>query len=151
MGSHSYAQRCSSSFHEVGYFDLLVSELRRTDFHRPFNEQQISLIVYLSARDRCPYFLLRTYHMGGPWFALRGAHELCINREGSCLQLQRWSPTEGCAKLWASLCFMTWEGRQLSTSCWHWAWELIWYRNGSSLLQLPIVQGPKHFDSASRP
>lgn len=76
----------------------------------PFNERQITLIVYQSARDRCPYFLLRIYHMGSPWFSLRGAHELCVERDGSSLQFWRWSPNENCAKLWANLCFMTWEG-----------------------------------------
>ncbi|RSL39330.1 hypothetical protein CEP51_016819, partial [Fusarium floridanum] len=81
----------------------------RVLFMRPFNERQITLIVYQSARDRCPYFLLRIYHMGSPWFSLRGAHELCVEREGSSLQFWRWSPNEGCAKLWANLCFMTWE------------------------------------------
>ncbi|KAI5466230.1 hypothetical protein BGZ63DRAFT_438061 [Mariannaea sp. PMI_226] len=75
----------------------------------PFNERQVSLIVYLSPRDRCPYLLMRTYHLGTPWFSLRGAHELCVERDGSCLQFWRWSTSEGCAKLWASLCFMTWE------------------------------------------
>lgn len=85
-----------------------------TDFGRPFNERQVSLIVYLSPRDRCPYFLMRTYHLGIPWFSLRGAHELCVERESSTLQFWRWSTTEGCAKLWASLCFMTWEGKHRS-------------------------------------
>lgn len=48
--------------------------------------------------------------MGGPWFALRGAHELCIHREGDLLQLKRWSRSENCAKIWATLRFITWEG-----------------------------------------
>ncbi|RSM14004.1 hypothetical protein CEP52_001580 [Fusarium oligoseptatum] len=89
----------------------------RVLFMRPFNERQITLIVYQSARDRCPYFLLRIYHMGSPWFSLRGAHELCVEREGSSLQFWRWSPNEGCAKLWANLCFMTWEELVLMYCC----------------------------------
>ncbi|KAF4978101.1 hypothetical protein FZEAL_5491 [Fusarium zealandicum] len=84
---------------------------------RSFNERQISLIVYQSARDRCPYFLIRIYHMGSPWFSLRGAHELCVDRDGSNLQFWRWSPSEGCARLWASLCFMTWEELVLMYCC----------------------------------
>ncbi|EGU76413.1 hypothetical protein FOXB_13091 [Fusarium oxysporum f. sp. conglutinans Fo5176] len=74
-----------------------------------FNERQITLIVYQSGRDRCPYFLLRTFHMGTPWFSLRGAHELCVERNGSSLQFWRWSSSEQCPKMWANLCFMTWE------------------------------------------
>ncbi|VTT56938.1 unnamed protein product [Fusarium fujikuroi] len=78
-------------------------------FIRSFNERQITLIVYQSGRDRCPYLLLRTFHMGTPWFSLRGAHELCVERNGSSLQFWRWSSSEHCPKMWANLCFMTWE------------------------------------------
>ncbi|KAF5705214.1 hypothetical protein FGLOB1_8099 [Fusarium globosum] len=78
-------------------------------FIRSFNERQINLIVYQSGRDRCPYLLLRTFHMGTPWFSLRGAHELCVERNGSSLQFWRWSSSEHCPKMWANLCFMTWE------------------------------------------
>ncbi len=35
--------------------------------------------------------------MGSPWFSLRGAHELCIGREGSALQLKRWSRSSSAA------------------------------------------------------
>jgi hypothetical protein len=48
--------------------------------------------------------------MGTPWFSLRGAHELCVERNGSCLLFWRWSASEQCTKKWASLCFLTWEG-----------------------------------------
>ncbi len=48
---------------------------------------------------------------GNPWFSLHGAHELCISREGSALQLKRWSRSEQCSKLWAVLYFLTWEGK----------------------------------------
>lgn len=78
-------------------------------FRRPFNEDRISLIVYLDGKDRCPYFLLRTFHMGGPWYSKHGVHELCIDRDNSALRLKRWSKTENCSKLWAILYFMTWE------------------------------------------
>lgn len=70
----------------------------------------VSLTVYLSGADQCPYLLLRTVHAGVPWFSQKGAHELCIERDGSCLQLKRWSRSEDCSKLWAILYFMTWEG-----------------------------------------
>ncbi|KAH7181005.1 hypothetical protein DER46DRAFT_653179 [Fusarium sp. MPI-SDFR-AT-0072] len=86
-------------------------------FIRSFNERQITLIVYQSGRDRCPYFLLRTFHMGTPWFSLRGAHELCVERNGSSLQFWRWSSSEHCPKMWANLCFMTWEELVLVYCC----------------------------------
>ncbi|KAF4990872.1 hypothetical protein FGRMN_8181 [Fusarium graminum] len=78
-------------------------------FMRSFNERQITLIVYESGRDKCPYFLLRTVHLGTPWFSLRGAHELCVERNGSSLQFWQWSASEQRAKRWANLCFLTWE------------------------------------------
>lgn len=86
-------------------------------FIRSFNERQITLIVYQSGRDRCPYFLLRTFHMGTPWFSLRGAHELCVERNGSSLQFWRWSSSEHCPTMWANLCFMTWEELVLLYCC----------------------------------
>ncbi|KAF5668441.1 hypothetical protein FCIRC_9656 [Fusarium circinatum] len=86
-------------------------------FIRSFNERQITLIVYESGRDRCPYFLLRTFHMGTPWFSLHGAHELCVERNGSSLQFWRWSSSEHCPKMWANLCFMTWEELVLVYCC----------------------------------
>jgi hypothetical protein len=42
-----------------------------------------------------------------------GAHELRIEREGSALQLKRWSHSDQCSKLWAVLYFQTWEGNVL--------------------------------------
>lgn len=48
--------------------------------------------------------------MGGPWFSLRGVHELCIQRENDSIQFKRWSRSENCSKLWATLRFQTWEG-----------------------------------------
>ncbi|KAL6358306.1 hypothetical protein LRP88_08489 [Fusarium phalaenopsidis] len=88
--------------------------------HLPWNQIRMpsdARVLFMRTRDRCPYFLLRIYHMGSPWFSLRGAHELCVERDGSSLQFWRWSPNEGCAKLWANLCFMTWEELVLMYCC----------------------------------
>ncbi|OAQ84239.1 hypothetical protein VFPBJ_03007 [Purpureocillium lilacinum] len=74
-----------------------------------FDDDQISLTVYRNSRDASPYLLLRIFDQGTPWFALRGVHELCIERNGSCLQFKRWSRSEKRSKTWAVLCFMTWE------------------------------------------
>lgn len=78
-------------------------------FRRPFDDDKISLMVFLNSMNNSPYLLIRSYHNGHPWFSLRGAHELCIGREGSAVQLKRWSRSERCSKLWAVLFFLTWE------------------------------------------
>lgn len=67
-------------------------------------------MVYLNLLNQVPYLLIRTFHLGGFWFSLRGAHELSIRREGNTLQLRRWSYSAQQAKPWASLAFKTWEG-----------------------------------------
>ncbi|KAM0514861.1 hypothetical protein ACHAPE_006537 [Trichoderma viride] len=78
-------------------------------FRRPVDDDKISLIAYSDGRDGSPYLLLRTFYMGGPWFSLRGVHELCIQRENDSIQFTRWSHSENCSKLWATLRFGTWE------------------------------------------
>ncbi|KAH6606443.1 hypothetical protein Trco_005596 [Trichoderma cornu-damae] len=78
-------------------------------FRRPVDDDKISLIAYSDGRDGSPYLLLRTFYMGGPWFSLRGVHELCIQRENDSIQFKRWSRSENCSKLWALLRFQTWE------------------------------------------
>ncbi|SPQ18953.1 ac2ded5a-847b-42b1-9134-2f1cee772df4 [Thermothielavioides terrestris] len=78
-------------------------------FRRPFDNDTISIVVFLSSFDQCPYFLMRTMQGNTPWYSMFGAHELCIEREGSALQLKRWSRSEQCSKLWAALYFLTWE------------------------------------------
>ncbi len=80
-----------------------------------FDDDQISLTVYRNSRDASPYLLLRIFDQGTPWFALRGVHELCIERNGSCLQFKRWSRSEKRSKTWAVLCFMTWEGMRATS------------------------------------
>ncbi|KAH6636758.1 hypothetical protein F5144DRAFT_193253 [Chaetomium tenue] len=78
-------------------------------FRRPFDNDTISIVVFLSSVDQCPYFLMRTMQDNTPWYSMFGAHELCIEREGSALQLKRWSRSEQCSKLWVALYFLTWE------------------------------------------
>ncbi|KAL0936414.1 uncharacterized protein CTRU02_208629 [Colletotrichum truncatum] len=78
-------------------------------FRRPFDEDRLSLMVYLNLVNQTPYMLIRQFHQGAPWFTLRGTHELVIHREGSALQLNRWSQVDNVPKLWAALCFKTWE------------------------------------------
>ncbi|GAB1311187.1 DH domain-containing protein [Madurella fahalii] len=78
-------------------------------FRRPFDNDLISIVVFLNLANQSPYYLMRTMKGDTPWFSLLGAHELCIEREGSALQLKRWSHSEQCSKLWAALYFLTWE------------------------------------------
>lgn len=80
-------------------------------FRRPFDNDRLALMVYISPLDQGSYLLLRSFQNGAPWYALRGTHELCISREGGALQLRRWSTTAQCAKAWATLVFKTWEGK----------------------------------------
>jgi hypothetical protein len=86
----------------------LISSCNRT-----FDNDTISLMAYLSSADQCPYFLMRTKQGTAYWYSMRGAHELRIGREGSALQLRRWSRTDQCSKLWMAMYFLTWEGKSL--------------------------------------
>lgn len=85
----------------------------KTNTASPFDDDRLSLMVYLNLVNQVPYLLIRTFHVGSFWFSLQGAHELRIAREGSALLLRRWSATEQRPKPWASLCFKTWEGMLL--------------------------------------
>uniref|UniRef100_A0A0L0NNJ7 Uncharacterized protein n=1 Tax=Tolypocladium ophioglossoides (strain CBS 100239) TaxID=1163406 RepID=A0A0L0NNJ7_TOLOC len=93
--------------HPWGHLDIPINS--KILFRRSFNDDQISLTVYRSGIDKSPYLLLRIFDQGTPWFSVRGAHELCIERDGSSLQFKRWSRTERRSKTWAVLHFMTWE------------------------------------------
>jgi len=88
----------------------LVYQFPNSRCDRPFDNDRISIVVFVNSADQCPYLLMRTIQSGNHWFSLLGAHELCIGREGSALQLKRWSRSEQCSKLWAALYFLTWEG-----------------------------------------
>ncbi|AEO65790.1 uncharacterized protein THITE_2113217 [Thermothielavioides terrestris NRRL 8126] len=88
---------------------LTIPQDSKVLFRRPFDNDTISIVVFLSSFDQCPYFLMRTMQGNTPWYSMFGAHELCIEREGSALQLKRWSRSEQCSKLWAALYFLTWE------------------------------------------
>jgi hypothetical protein len=71
----------------------------------------MSITVFMNPVNNAPYLQTRTLSSNNllPLYSLRGAHELCISREGSALQLKRWSRSEQCSKLWAVLSFLTWE------------------------------------------
>jgi len=114
-------------------------------FKRSFNDDKISIMVFLNPVNQSPYLLIRTFHQGNPWFSLRGAHELCINREGSALQLKRWSRSEQCSKLWAVLFFLTWEGNFAPSSS-SYASVADNIRNGSLLLHIRSFESSQHLD-----
>ena len=69
------------------------------------------MVAYLNPIDQAPYLLIRSLQGDVAWFSSYGIHELCIGREGSALQLKRWSRSEQCSKLWAAFYFITWEGK----------------------------------------
>ncbi|KAK3695214.1 hypothetical protein B0T22DRAFT_508272 [Podospora appendiculata] len=94
-------------FSPLGHFDIHPGS--KILFRRVFDNEQVSILVFLNSVNQSPYLLIRTIQGGTPWFSMRGAHELCISREGSALQLKRWSRSEQCSKLWAVLYFLTWE------------------------------------------
>lgn len=92
---------------------MKLTRLFRT---RPFNDDRVSVTAFINPANQSPYLLVRNFHMGTSLLSLRGAHELCISREGSALQLKRWSQSERCSKLWAALFFLTWEGMPKSSA-----------------------------------
>ncbi|KAK0737718.1 hypothetical protein B0T21DRAFT_286197 [Apiosordaria backusii] len=104
---HLRPSKSFGPFYPWGHFTIPPES--KILFRRPFDDDRISIVVYLNSVDQSPYFLMRTMQGDVPWFSLFGAHELCINREGSALQLKRWSRSEQCSKLWAALYFLTWE------------------------------------------
>ncbi|KAH8889487.1 hypothetical protein GQ53DRAFT_216495 [Thozetella sp. PMI_491] len=78
-------------------------------YKRVFNDDRLSVLAFLNLTNQAPYFITRSMQAEMPFFSMRGAHELVINREGSALQLKRWSHTDQCSKLWAVLFCQTWE------------------------------------------
>ncbi|RCI14861.1 hypothetical protein L249_6726 [Ophiocordyceps polyrhachis-furcata BCC 54312] len=102
-------QPSTSLGHHLTWDQLEIPLHSKMLFRRSFNDDQISLTAFVNGRDQSPYLLLRTLVCGTPWFAVRGAHELCIDRDGSSLRLKRWSRSEGRSKTWVVLYFLTWE------------------------------------------
>lgn len=78
-------------------------------FRRAFDNDKTSVAACLNPIDQGPYLLIRSLQGDVAWFSSYGVHELCIGREGSALQLKRWSRSEQCSKLWAAFYFITWE------------------------------------------
>ncbi|CAI4216678.1 unnamed protein product [Parascedosporium putredinis] len=87
----------------------LPSRTTLKNHRRKFDNDSLALIAYLNPANKAPYLIMQTYHMGSQWFSTRGVHELCIQRNQGAVELRRWSRSEGVAKLWATLHFITWE------------------------------------------
>ncbi|KAG6039561.1 hypothetical protein E4U41_002406 [Claviceps citrina] len=89
---------------------ILTREARGVPIpNRSFDQDQLSLTVYQNSQNNCAYLLLRILRDDKPWFALRGAHRLCVERDGSSLRLMRWSVSQNASKSWAILFFRSWE------------------------------------------
>lgn len=98
------------------WIDASVPKQARILFRRSFDQERLTIFAFVNPFDRSAYLVIRSLDAGTnmPVFSMFGVHELCIERDGSCLVLKRWSYTERCAKLWALLYFLTWEGRSYS-------------------------------------
>ncbi|KAH9886851.1 hypothetical protein F4778DRAFT_786568 [Xylariomycetidae sp. FL2044] len=77
---------------------------------RSFNNDNLSVTIFLQNRDNIPFLMIRSNQADRTWITVHGAHELRIARtHQSELSLTRWSQSEDRRKTWASLSFLTWE------------------------------------------
>ncbi|KAI3332289.1 hypothetical protein HD806DRAFT_530046 [Xylariaceae sp. AK1471] len=78
---------------------------------RSFENDRVSIIMFLRQADLIPFILVRTRATTvEPWVSIRPVHELNIERESaSVLHLSHWNDIEQRNKAWASLSFLTWE------------------------------------------
>ncbi|SPO00898.1 uncharacterized protein DNG_03646 [Cephalotrichum gorgonifer] len=76
---------------------------------RSFDNDSLSLIVSSVRGTPQQHLSLVTSHQGIQWLAVRGVHELRIQRKHSAVELWRWSESTQTSKLWAALYFITWE------------------------------------------
>ncbi|KAI1116852.1 hypothetical protein F5Y14DRAFT_35494 [Nemania sp. NC0429] len=78
---------------------------------RTFENNRVSIIIFMRQADQLPFILVRTLTAGGePWVSIRPVHDLNIEREStSVLHLSYWDSIERRRKAWASLSFLTWE------------------------------------------
>ncbi|KAI0506242.1 hypothetical protein F5B22DRAFT_473345 [Xylaria bambusicola] len=78
---------------------------------RTFENDRVSIIIFLRHYDQLPFMLVRTRTPSGePWVSIRSIDALTIEREStSVLYLTYWNPVEKRRKAWASLAFLTWE------------------------------------------
>lgn len=92
---------------------------RRTLLRRSFDNDRLC-VTFIEADDgrggTAPWVVITRIGGGGGggggahYVSYQGHHELCVLREGNALVLKRWSRSARCAKDWAMLSFVTWEG-----------------------------------------
>lgn len=82
---------------------------RRTLMRRTF-DGGLCILFILSAEEGAPLVVVKTWSKGTEWYAYRGHHEICLWRDRNKMVLKRWSHSGHCAKHWAVLSFVTWEG-----------------------------------------
>ncbi|TRX98924.1 hypothetical protein FHL15_000266 [Xylaria flabelliformis] len=84
---------------------------------RTFDNDRVSVMVFLREADQLPFILVRTRTaIGEPWVSIRPIDNLTIEREStSVLHLTYWNAIERRKKAWASLSFLTWEVTLLTT------------------------------------
>ncbi|GAW10953.1 hypothetical protein ANO14919_002910 [Xylariales sp. No.14919] len=78
---------------------------------RTFENDRVSIIVFIRQADQMPFLLVRTRTASGePWASIHAIEDLTIERESSSvLYLTYWNHIERRRKAWASLSFLTWE------------------------------------------
>jgi len=93
----------------------------KTLFKRSFDNNRLSITMAISSADDSPWVVVRqTFPNQVVYTMTKGVHELCIERDGSALILKRWSQASQCAKMWAELYFITWEGKSDFFGGWWW-------------------------------
>ncbi|KAH7026671.1 uncharacterized protein B0I36DRAFT_161075 [Microdochium trichocladiopsis] len=93
---------------QLGHFEVPADA--QVLVKRPFDNDRVCIIFYLTTTDSTPWLFMRTLENGLSWVDILGAHELCIKRiRPSTLCLTKWDYTNSRIKAWADLCFITWE------------------------------------------
>lgn len=94
----------------VPSWDKNRPQAQRTLMRRTF-DGGLCVLFLLSAEEGAPLVAVKTWSKGTEWYAYRGHHEICLLRDRNKLVLKRWSHSGHCAKPWAVLSFVTWEGK----------------------------------------
>jgi len=93
---------------QLGHFEVPADA--QVIVKRPFDNDRICIIFYITTTNNTPWLYMRTLENGLSWVDILGAHELCIKRiRPSTLCLSKWDYANSRIKPWADLCFITWE------------------------------------------
>lgn len=84
-------------------------------FQRSFDRGHLTISAFMDPASRSPYLVVRCLDTASRrrLFSIRGFHELCIERDGSCLVMKYQGPSKLFDRTWTVLCFRTYEGKNL--------------------------------------